>query len=231
VIGTSASKTLESLSKDSEEISYFPEATLESFYEAMKESCRQPSLPLAAVNDMKDFVKDGAPYAGGLMSAGRYLAGDFHGWERTSWNCLERLFSCGHKMVETLTGDENAVLPDGLLRAFEHFVYRGAGPHLRAYIVVIGRNPRAPAGGRRLLRGVNPKITCPCNLVGDLLSCRARPATSNRPLRDMLEARSRQSTSWAFQGFLTRCAPRLPDIFGFGRYGKQKFQNDPAERG
>jgi Ger(x)C family germination protein len=130
VIGTSASKTLESLSKDSEEISYFPEATLESFYEAMKESCRQPSLPLAAVNDMKDFVKDGAPYAGGLMSAGRYLAGELPRQGKNKLELFGTAVFVGDKMVET----------------------HHPGLHRRHR-----RNPRAPAGGRRLLRRSKPQ--------------------------------------------------------------------------
>ncbi len=223
VIGTSASKTLESLSKDSEEISYFPEATLESFYEAMKESCRQPSLPLAAVNDMKDFVKDGAPYAGGLMSAGRYLAGELPRQGKNKLELFGTAVFVGDKMVETLTGDETRffLMASG---AFEHSYFAVPDPTIPGYIVVIDVTRERLPEVAVSFDGVNPKITLTVHLDGDLLSVQSRAQYEQSPLRDMLEARFKAIVLEGIQGVFDKVRPYGADIFGFGRYGNKNFK-------
>ncbi len=134
VIGTSTSKTLETLSQDSEEISYFPETTLESFYEATEEACHQPAVPLAAVNGMKGSRETGPAYSGGFLPAGRYLAGELPRQGKNKLELFGTAVFVGDTMADALDGDETRYL---LMASdvFWHSYFSVPDPNFPNYII------------------------------------------------------------------------------------------------
>jgi spore germination protein KC len=157
------------------------------------------------------------------MSAGRYLAGELPRRERTSWNCLERLFSWAIKWWETLTGDETRffLMASG---AFEHSYFAVPDPTIPGYIVVIDVTRERLPEVAVSFDGVNPKITLTVHLDGDLLSVQSRAQYEQSPLRTCWRPGSRQSSSRASRAFFDKVRPYGADIFGFGRYGNKNFK-------
>lgn len=223
VVGTSASKTLETLSQDSEEISFFPEATLESFYEGMKEDCHQPVAPLTAVNDMKRFQKDGPPYSGGTQTGGKYVAGEL---PRDGDNKIELFGTAvfvGDRMVETLDGDETRFLLMSVGQ-LKHSYYAVPDPAQPGRIISLDVTRERMPDIEVSFDGANPKITLTVYLDGDLLAVQSRAQYEIEPLRDMLEAEFKAMALKGIQDVFEKLKSHGADAFGFGKYASRSFK-------
>lgn len=109
-IGTTLSKNMQIIMKETDTTGFFPHVTLNEFYDGLKSTYRDPIAVLAAVNNSQSFNKDGSKWEEGFKTDGAYYAGTL---PRTGLNKIEFFGTAmihGDKMVGELTGEETRLM-------------------------------------------------------------------------------------------------------------------------
>ncbi|NLJ41502.1 MAG: Ger(x)C family spore germination protein [Clostridiales bacterium] len=221
-IGNTLSKSLELAAKQPDNTGYTISVTLNDFYSALKSTHGQPIMAIAAVNDFKNFKRDGPRWKNEFKKGGEYKPEDLprHGENKIEfWGTA--VFN-RDKMVDELTGGENRLL----LMARNEFK--------RGFFTI--RDPKSPDRiiAMDVLKDKNPKIKISFDedgpviditifLKGDILSIQSRIHYEEDPLLSTLVTALEKDIKDDLDRLINKCKNQGLDVFRFGESAAKYF--------
>lgn len=222
VIGTTISKSFQVLAHTSENIGYFPNITLENFYEALKSPCGQAIAAMTSVNDLESFAEDGEPWGTKYKTGGEYLAGQL---PRAGQNKIEvwgtALFN-GNKMVGELNGDETRFLliARGEFKQGSFTMQDPQKPELIIPLDVrVSKKPQIDID----IKDKKPVIRLKVQLDADLLAVQSMINYEQPELQSLLEQTFKKSVEDGIATLIKKCQDLNADAFHFGDYAAKNF--------
>lgn len=221
-IGTALTKNMEILAKEAQITGFFPHTTLESFYEQMKSTYRQPTVTIATVSKGKGFKKEGEKWGNEFKTGGEYYAGELP-INRT--NRLEAFGAAvfdGDKMVGELNGEETRLMQmaNGEFKLGFFTMQDPEKPSLIiAFDVRRSKKPRVMIK----FQGDRPIIHLKVELEGDLLSVQSRINYEQPELKPELERAFEKQIKDGLEKLMEKAKALNTDIFGFGQVAAAQF--------
>lgn len=221
-IGSTLSKNLQIMIRESENTGFFPHVTLEQFYSALKSPYSQPIATLAAVNDFSAFKKEGEPWGTEFNTGGNYTAGEL---PRTGENKIE-LFGTvlfdGDTMVGELNGDETRYML--MVRGdFERGDFTMQDPKKPEVIIPLDVKSAAEPEIKVAFADSKPVIHVKIRLNADLLAVQSMINYEQPELKSLLEETFKQSVVEGVNKVIEKCQGLNLDVFLFGEYAARSF--------
>lgn len=222
LIGTTLSKTLQAIAKESEETGFFPHVTLADFYNDIKSTSSQPIVTMAAVNDFKTFKEKGPKWGDEFKSGGDYLVGELprHGKNKLeSWGTA--LFE-QDRMVGELTGTETRKLL--MIRGdFKRGFFTIQDPKQPNLIIPLDIRQAKKPHVTVSFDEDKPIIGLTIHLEGDLLAVQSRLHYEVDPLLSLLEETVTKDIENKVNKLIDKCKKLNVDVFKFGDVAARKF--------
>ncbi|MDS1030312.1 Ger(x)C family spore germination protein [Bacillota bacterium LX-D] len=206
---------------------FYPQVTLNDFYNDLKSTLEEPYATLAGVNNLKELDTKEMKNMQSEIHEGDYIAGKT---PRRSGKKSEyfgmAVFRSG-TMVGELTGEEARIF-QFLNGKFEYGFYTINDPQKPNNIIALalqtGRTPKVSVD----LRGEVPKIKVEVDLEGSIASIQSRINYENPKLKKQLEKAFEQEVKRKMNQLLYKCQHEYrSDIFGFARAAVWQFATIP----
>lgn len=222
-IGTSLSKALETIAKESSDTGYFGHTTLNDFYNDLKSSYRQPIMTMAAVNEFKNFKEKGPIWKGGFKDGGEYLAGQL---PRQGQNKIEywgtAIFK-KDKMVAELNGSQNRTLL--MIRGgFRSGFFTIQDPKKPDLIIALDIRQDKKPKVKIDFEGDIPTIDLTVHLEGIILALQSRFHYEEDPLLSLLEEAFKEDIKHQIDQLINKCKDLNVDVFRFGDKASRQFK-------
>lgn len=221
-IGNMLSKSFESFIDESENTGFFPQITLEEFYTGIKSSCVQPIAPLAAINDLETFKKEGEPYGTKFNSGGNYIAG---GLPRSGENKIE-LFGTALFDKDTMVGEFNGDETRYMLMArgeYKRGFFTIEDPKEPEVIIPLDVTAMKKPGVKITFDNARPVVNLKVYLDADILAIQSGINYEKAELMTLLEKKFQQIVKKGLERTIQKGQGLNTDVFKFGEYAKRKF--------
>lgn len=222
VVGTALSKNLQIIIEEASKTGFIPHVTLQSFYDQMKSTYRQPIAILGALSNPENLKQDGEKWGDKYKSGGEYYAG---GLPADSQNVIE-LFGAavfdGDKMVGTLTGEEARLMQiaNGDFRMGFFTMQDPKEPSLIVPLAV--RQAKKPAV-KINFEGDKPIVHLKVELDGDLLAVQSRINYEQPELKQLIEKAFEKQIKDGLDKLMVKDKNLGTDFLGFGETAARLF--------
>ena len=221
-LGTNLSKTFQLFYQIAETTGFFPHVTFEYFYESLKSTSYQAMLPLAAVNDFKNFKKTGKPWGTEFKTGGYYTAGELPRIGENNGEVFGTAVLNGEKMVGTLNGDETRFLL--MARGeFNRGVFTIPDPKKPELAIPLDVKANKKPDIKVSFRDSKPVINLKIQLDGDLLAVQSMIDYEQPQQKRLLEQEFEKVVQTGIEDVISKCQGLNADIFSFGDYAARNF--------
>jgi len=223
IIGSTLSKNMQLISKESEITGYFPYVTLNDFYEGIKSTYNNPIAILGAVNDFRSFKLQGEKQLEKGFSEGEYYAGEL---PRKGENKLELFGTAvfdGDKMVGELNGWETRLMLIGRGEFKTAFLTVEDPKDPESIVVIDLRQARAPEINIEFIND-KPVIRLNAYLEGDIMSVQKRINYEDPKLKPILEKAVEKNIKEGMDKLVSKSKSINADIFNLSRTVVKHFK-------
>ncbi len=222
IIGSELAKDHLIWTRESERTGFFPQSTLNDYYNSLKSNRRFPITAIISLNEMKSFVEDAEPYKGKLKSGGEYMSGEL---PRLGLNQLEiwgvAVFD-GDIMVGELNGRETRVLL--ILRGeFERSFVNLEDPANPDYAIPLDVTVREKPKVKVSIKDEKPVVNVGLKLDADILAIQSHVYYENPANKRVLEEACTNMMLDEVEKLIVKCRDLGVDPFKFGEYASRQF--------
>jgi spore germination protein KC len=222
IIGSALAKDHLIWTRESERTGFFPNSTLNDYYNSLKSNRRFPITAIISLNEMKSFVEDAEPYKGKLKSGGEYMSGEL---PRLGLNQLEiwgvAVFD-GDIMVGELNGRETRVLL--ILRGeFERSFVNLEDPANPDYAIPLDVTVREKPKVKVSIKDEKPVVNVGLKLDADILAIQSHVYYENPANKRVLEEACTNMMLDEVEKLIVKCRDLGVDPFKFGEYASRQF--------
>ncbi len=221
-LGKTLSKSMELMVQEWTNTGFFPNITLDDFYDDIKSTYNQPIAILASVTDSSNFKEEGSYWGEAFKSEGDYVAGQL---PRIGGNKIELFGTAvfdGDIMVGELNGDETRLML--MARGqFQRGFFTIPDPEISELIVPLDVRPARKPQIKVRLEGNKPVISLKIQLEGDLLAVQSRINYESKELKPMLETAFEKYVKEELDKLIEKCKGLKADVFRFGGTAARQF--------
>jgi len=225
LMGTTLSKMMKDMIKESTDTGFIPYVTLNDFYESTKSTYSQPITILASVNNGENLKEKDGNKTDGLNAEeaeGNYYAGDIPKRGGAKLELFGAAVFDGDTMVGELTGEETrlTLMVRGEFRRGRMAVQDPKSPGFVVSLDV--RQIGKPEVKVRFEDG-NPIIDVRLNLAGDILAVQSRINYESRELKPVIEKKFENYIKTSLDKLMDKCKAMKADVFKFGYKASWRF--------
>jgi spore germination protein KC len=221
VLGTSISRTQESMMLHEGETGLFDDVTYNEFLLCMKSTYRQATATYAADNDFSSYILEG-PQTQEFKSGAGYYAGEIPRMGGNSFELFGTALFNGDKMVGKLNGDETRamLMLEGDFHRSSITIQDPLKPELRATIDTFQkRKPKIKIS----FIDDKPAIEATVFLRGNLINLQSTINYENQKLKPILENRLEVFIKGQLDNTFDKCKKLKCDAFYFGNRASRHF--------
>jgi len=221
-IGSTLSKTMELQVKGPTDTGYFPHTTLNTFYDGIKSTYRQPIAILGGLNDSNSYQEDGEKASAFQSPEGQYYAGEIPRKGGSKAELYGTAVFDGDKMVGELTGDETRLLMM-LMGDFKRGFFTIKDPKMPQYVVPLDVQTSRKTEIHVDIKNGKPYINAEIELEGNILAIQSMINYEDLSLKPLLEKAFEQQVKSEMDALIDKCKKEKSDVFGFGTVACSKF--------
>lgn len=221
-IGTTLSKTMETLITEADNTGFFPHITLNELNDDIKSTYHQSAITLGAVNSFDNLKLDEKNNRSISKQEGDYYAGQL---PRQGGNSIE-LFGCavfdGDTMVGELNGEESRFMM--IARGdFKRGFFSMKDPKNQKYIIPFNVRMNKKPEVNIKISGEKSVINLKIELEGDILAIQSHINYENPDLLPELEKQFTYQIKTGIDNTINKCKALKADVFNFGDIASMQF--------